>query len=437
MTTSRFAACLIVGVVAVATGDRATEATSSEADAVVLDAAGRSNANVSLAALDAFVAAAWSATEPGGVTDIFTAVSRDGGRTFSPPARANSTPGDARVNGEQPPRIALVPRATGTPSMTVVWTSKSVIGNTLLSARSDDGGRTFSPSTLVPHGEAVGNRGWQSVTVDARNQVRVLWLDHRELAQAKADQGVKHERHVGHDATGGSKRDSVAMAERSKLYIATIGDTASARMLLGGVCYCCKTALATAPDGTIYSAWRHVYPGNLRDIAFAASRDGGRTFDRPVRVSEDQWALDGCPDDGPAMALDASGGVHLAWPTLVTDGADDKPSIGIFYAHSPDGRVFGERRRLPAEGVPHHPQIARSGSDLYVAWDESKGGSRQVVVARSVGRSPSASFARTVISAGVPGVYPSMVATDHGVVVAWTSTVPSAPVVRVVRLPAR
>jgi len=27
-----------------------------------------------------------------------------------------------------------------------------------------------------------------------------------------------------------------------------------------------------------FAAWRHVYPGNIRDIAFTVSRDGGRTL---------------------------------------------------------------------------------------------------------------------------------------------------------------
>src|SRR2546428_9868432 len=52
-----------------------------------------------------------------------------------------------------------------------------------------------------------------------------------------------------------------------------------------GARYCGKTALTTTGDGSIQVAWRHVYPGNVRDIAFAVSSDGGRTFAAPVRVT--------------------------------------------------------------------------------------------------------------------------------------------------------
>ena len=65
---------------------------------------GRANANVSMTAKGEFVAAAWSAAEPGGSMDIYLSVSDDGGKRFVAPVRVNATPGEARVNGEQPPR---------------------------------------------------------------------------------------------------------------------------------------------------------------------------------------------------------------------------------------------------------------------------------------------------------------------------------------------
>jgi len=380
---------------------------------------GRANANVSLASQDAFVAAAWSAALPDGTTDIFGATSVDGGRVFTAPVRVNRTPGDARVNGEQPPRAALVRRADGPPLLSIVWTSKGKDGTAIVTARSDDGGRTFGETTLVPGGEAAGNRGWENVSVDAQGRVRVLWLDHREMAMAMPPAGAEH--HHGHDASADAKKDSADAAQASKLYIATIGDASSPRLLLGGVCYCCKTAIVSGGDGTLYAAWRHVFPGNLRDIAFMASRDGGRTFGRPIRVSEDQWHLEGCPDDGPAMAVDGGNTVHLVWPTLVTDGPQGQPSIGIFYATSADGGAFSPRARVPTEGLPHHPQIIVSGGTIYLAWDELKNGTRQAVVARRAVKETAAPFTRTVLGTDAPGIYPSIAAVRAGALAAWSS----------------
>ncbi len=75
--------------------------------AVSLAVPGRSNATPSIAADGDFVTIAWGASTPAGATDVYNAVSRDGGRTFGPPVRVSDVDGEARLNGEQPPRVAL------------------------------------------------------------------------------------------------------------------------------------------------------------------------------------------------------------------------------------------------------------------------------------------------------------------------------------------
>jgi hypothetical protein len=159
-----------------------------------------------------------------------------------------------------------------------------------------------------------------------------------------------------------------------------------AQAVAGGVCYCCKTALATGDDGSVYAAWRHVYPGNLRDIAFTVSRDGGRTFATPIRVSEDQWALDGCPENGPTIAVDDRHTVHVVWPTIVNGSiATRESTLALFYAATNNGKRFSARQQIHTEGVPRHPQIALGRSEsLLVTWDEQINGTRRVVAAKGV-----------------------------------------------------
>ena len=190
-----------VGVVVSAQSTQPTQSTQStqSTGTASLAVPGRTNAHVSIAVQERFVVAAWAASLPTGSTDIYAAVSRDGGVTFGPPTRVNSTPGDARVNGEQPPRVALAPRAGSDPVVTVLWTSKGASGTTLLTARSDDGGRSFMPSALVAGTDAPGNRGWQAIATDRTGAVHAMWLDHRELAAtdtAKPSGGTHT--HAGH-----------------------------------------------------------------------------------------------------------------------------------------------------------------------------------------------------------------------------------------------
>ena len=136
------------------------------------------------------------------------------------------------------------------------------------------------------------------------------------------------------------------MAQGSGLYYARTepmhapGDE---RMLTMGVCYCCKTSIAAGPGGHIVAAWRHVYDGNVRDIAVTTSTDGGRTFSPPARVSEDGWSINGCPENGPSVVVDDAGATHVAWPTVI-GGAE--PTGALFYAI---GRraTFSPRLRIP------------------------------------------------------------------------------------------
>jgi len=408
---------------------------------VALAVPGRASANVSMAASGGFIAAVWSASAASGETDVFAASSRDAGRTFSAPVRVNATPGDARVNGEQPPRLALKPHAGSTPDITVVWTTKGTAGTKLLSALSTDGGHTFTASTLVPGSDAPGSRGWEAVGLGPNGRLFSVWLDHRKLAppQQMAMTGEHH-----HDggmpptaATAAAPADGVAMAQLSQLYIAALDGSMAPQGVTGGVCYCCKTAIAAGSANSLYLAWRHVYPGNMRDIAFTVSRDGGKTFAPPVRVSEDKWQIEGCPDDGPSMAVDGQGTVHIVWPAVVTERGG--PVKALFHAMTRDGHTFSPRERIPTEGMANHPQLAiDAAGTLAVSWDESGSGTRLLAAATgTLEQSGRVRFVR-LPSAREVGTYPVLVSTGAGAWLrAWTAGDPASSAIQVAALETR
>ncbi len=394
-------------------------------DPVVLGVDGRSASTPFVAASGRFVAVAWGSAGAGG-SDVFLAVSRDAGRTFAAPVQVNTVPGEARLGGELPPRVALsrpsiagpgAATITADPIVTVLWTARGA-ATEIKTARSRDGGRTFDPPVVLQAPGAAGDRGWPSLAIDAAGTAHAIWLDHRGLAAARGAGGS----HAGHRR--GAGHDGVAMAQKSRLFHAVAGSAgAGEHELTTGVCYCCKTALAAGPDGALYAAWRHVYPGNIRDIAFTVSRDGGRSFTPPARVHEDGWAIDGCPDDGPAMAVDAGGVVHLVWPTVL---GGDAPLGVLYYATSADGRAFSQPVRVPTLGSPKptHPQIIvdRTGRAV-VAWDEVIEG-RRVASARTLALRRDGTLdagAIVTLSPAAPAMYPVLARTDDGVVAVWTT----------------
>jgi hypothetical protein len=268
--------------------------------------------------------------------------------------------------------------------------------------------------------------------------VHAVWLDHRRMAAPEASSTAAAHHHGAH-AEGGAgskgmtKPDGVAMAQQSDLFFATLGAGAAPRALTAGVCYCCKTAIAFGATGDIFLAWRHVYPGNFRDMAFTLSRDGGRTFAAPVRVSQDNWMLEGCPDDGPAMKVDPKGRIHIVWPAVITER--DAQVKALFHAVSGDGQQFSPRTRIPTNGQANHPQldVAADGS-LILAWDESGSGSRKIVYGRAhVDNDGRAAFTRSALT-GTLGVYPMVAAVPTGAMIAWTSGAPDASVIKMSRV---
>ncbi|HVQ17146.1 MAG TPA: sialidase family protein [Vicinamibacterales bacterium] len=419
---------LVLGIVLMATSSSRT-ATSQKLDIAVKD---RANAYASLAASGQFAAIAWGASAMAGSTDIYIAVSRDGGRAFGAPTRVA---GDAKLAGEQPPRIALIPRAGQAPSIAVVWTANGSAGTRLLSSRSDDAGRTFTSPAPVPGSDASGNRGWESIANSGQGGVVTLWLDHRDTASGgRSGAPMNHAEHQ-HLASGQPPSDGVARAQLSKLWFAGGADVPKA--LTGGVCYCCKTAIATDSAGTIYAAWRHVYDGNVRDIAFTKSSDHGRSFAPPLRVSNDNWVLDGCPENGPTMVVDDAKRIHIVWPTLIPGATrTSEPTLALFYSVSADGKVFAPRQLIPTDGVPRHPQliVAPNGA-LLVAWDEQAKGTRRVALARgSIDSKGVARFVKQPIGDNVRAEYPALARTSDGTLVAWTSGAVGQTVLRTERI---
>jgi hypothetical protein len=369
------------------------------------------NAHVTLASDGDRVAAAWAATGPRG-TDIYVARSDNGGRTFGSPARVNDLDGDASVNGEAPPRVLLSGNRVD-----VVWVSKRGGVAAIRAAESSDGGKSFSPARTITSEGVAGARGWQTAAIAADGTVHAAWLDGRNAVHAQPASTAGGQSHAHH---GDMRQDIYHAAWRGT-------EAPIETQVAANVCFCCKTALVSHGND-LYVAWRHLFPGGVRDIAIARSKDGGRTFSDPVRVSADNWQIDACPDDGPSMAVDGSGALHVAWPTLVTDSG--AKHIGIFDATSRDGgATFSPRTRVSSPESPAaHPRITLDAQGrAVIAWDEVADGARRV-------RVRIADAAPQTMSTGNASSYPALAPTRDAVALAWTDQAEGRSVIRVSRI---
>jgi hypothetical protein len=147
------------------------------------------------------------------------------------------------------------------------------------------------------------------------------------------------------------------------------GRTFSANVKIADeVCPCCKTSLAVGDDGRVYAAWRQVLPGNLRHIAVASSDDGGSSFSPAAVVSDDRWELQGCPVSGPSLAA-AGGALRVLWYTAGEAGVP-----GLYWSESRDGgHTFSPRRALAAAGGRGTPVLLRDAGGFKAVWEGGEG----------------------------------------------------------------
>ena len=225
-------------------------------------------------------------------------------------------------------------------------------------SKSVDGGRTFLPSIVVNDDEQVINHTFDALHRGPDGTLHLSWIDGRE---GKKDPGTFVARSLDHgrSVTANRKVDE-------------------------NTCVCCRTALASAPDGTLYVAWRKIF-GDIRETVVARSEDGGQTFSAPVIVGHDQWVFPSCPHRPASLGVDQQGRLYVVW---YTEGADEIPAI--YLAYSDDrGKTFSQKRQLNGgKGTfPDHPQMAVDPAGrVVVVWEEQSPVRRDVVVSASLDR---------------------------------------------------
>lgn len=190
-------------------------------------------------------------------------------------------------------------------------------------ASSRDGGRTWSTPTKPYHGAHPGQHGFISAfPVD--EQVGFVWLDAEEQQYIPAKGGSGKEDWKG--AIG--LRFASVNAE---------GRVNSDSFIDRITCECCPTAAAVTARGpvVVYRGRQEprdakplevdVYKPTVRDIQISRLENSKWTVPHPI--FNDNWVMNACPDNGPAV--DAAGNrVAVAWWTA----ANDKPNVKVAFS---------------------------------------------------------------------------------------------------------
>ncbi|MEM0964171.1 MAG: sialidase family protein [Bacteroidota bacterium] len=289
--------------------------------------------------------------------------------------------GPVSSHSQAGPRLAALPDGALVAAYVVeqVVEGRRFPASELYITRSEDGGATWG-QPVQPYADAGFPTGhtFHSLAAGADGTVVVAWLDGTARDRWRRDQAAEAaaHRHAGHVPIrlvhNGEDHSTPAADDPepgTQLHAAVSmdgGRTFSApAQVASGTCQCCRTALHVADDGSLYATWRHIFPNSERDIALARSTDGGASWDEPVKVFADRWALDGCPHAGPAVTTDASGTVHVAWPT----GAEDRS--GLWRATSADGGMTFDKPVALASPAPLGQfRAVQSGGDAVFALED-------------------------------------------------------------------
>ena len=300
---------------------------------------------------------AWASQAEAGASSrtIYIGRSNDGGFNFGPPVAYRSVPtykftsGHAAQGRKMTFSTHVVPRLASARDGVLLGWVEAIDGGPevkYLMAGSVDGGATFSEPIPV-HGGDASRPGFTAMATTTEGTVACGWLDGRGEGQQPFFSIWA--------------KDAGKFAPEQLVFNSPEGK---------GICPCCDLAIAVAPDGEAFVAFRNSDAGH-RDIWVARRPDAGAAtaFLAPVPVTHEPWTFDGCPHDGPSLAL-AGKALHVAWMDAHTG------TNRVYHAASPVGDLSFQSRplNLQGQGTQGHPRIATDGEGaLHVVWDEGLG----------------------------------------------------------------
>lgn len=291
--------------------------------------------------------------------------------------------------------------ALGDGSLAAHWLVKSGPGTfdyDVTIARSFDGGKTWG-KPFVPHRDDVkAEHGFVSLLAAKDGQLAAVWLDGREM---KAGAGSNDHGH-------GNMTLRYVKVKRD----GTLTDEAA---LDGRVCECCQTSAALTDEGPVV-VYRDRSEQELRDISIIRWQKG--KWSQPRTVYEDNWQINGCPVNGPAVA--ASGPrVAVAWFT----GAENTPRVKLAFS-TDAGATFGAPINIDDGNPAGRVDVLLMGDgSAVVCWLEKTAGRGEVRVrrVRTDGKRDQAITVSTSGTARSNG-FPQMVRAKDKLVFAWTES---------------
>jgi len=372
---------------------------------------------------------AWASQTGPAERTLYLARSTDAGETFGEPqpiAKTTIHEDVSSMRGKQVKRaMRMLPHlAVRNDDIHLGWVEANEDNSAVryVVAHSTDGGATFGSPQQVHQGEKARST-FTAMTLGPDGTLVCSWIDNRNGVQ----QPFAAIKRPGSDT----------FAAEQMVYAGGKGK---------GICPCCPTSCVVDAQGNVNVAFRNQLDG-FRDIYLGHLGKSETDFAEAQPVVTPRWTFDGCPHDGPSLAI-ADDRLQVAW----MDARNDVPRV-YFANGSLDGSSFQEEK-VDAEstGSQGHPSLAvAADGDVHLVWDASDaveppaghnhgkseapiaGSSRRIMYAVKRGNTPIVGQAIAPVAEGFQTRPKVAVADDGKVYVSWgelTTEGKSAVVVR-------
>jgi hypothetical protein len=313
-----------------------------------------------------------------GPSDVSFKRSTDGGKTFGKTINLSDNP----KSSTNFPEISVSGK-----NVYVVWDDDTPGNFDIFFRRSTDGGKTFGKTINLSNND--GNSEIPRIAVSGRN-VYVVWKD---FTLGLEDIFFKRSTNKGDDfgktinlsnnPEATSERPRIAVSGRN-VYVVWQDDTQGngdiffRRSTDGGKTFEKTKNLSNNAEGSlvpqivasgrnVYVVWEDFTPGNI-DIFFRRSTDRGDDFDKTINLSNN----DGFSFDV-QIAISGRNNVYVVWDDDTPAGGDFIPDI--FFRSTDKGDDFDKTINLSNnDGFSGSPQIAVSGRNVYVVWQDDTQG---------------------------------------------------------------
>jgi len=267
------------------------------------------------------------------------AVSTDEGKTFG---KAIEIPGSNRVypHGENMPKILFKPSG----EIIAAWGAanpdlRNKYSGLVYYSQSFDKGKSWTKPRSLTTDTASFDQRYFDMDLLPNGEAGITWLDNRKTWK-KEGSGLYYAVTKGRDGFLNEK-------------------------LIGGpCCQCCRTDLFIDKAKNIHVLYRAILNDSIRDMVHIVSTNNGNSFTAPERISQDNWAVSGCPHTGPAMTENKEG-LHFTWFT-----GGNGPGI-YFNSSNNNGRTFTARDSVSGKAAKHCQITTLPNDNILIVWNES------------------------------------------------------------------